>query len=48
MSHGDDVHDVGTDAVDDKERKSPDRQLPRGGTTACAAVRELLDNLEGL
>jgi hypothetical protein len=30
MSHGDDVHVVGTDSIDDKEREAPDRQLPRG------------------
>lgn len=48
MSHGDDVHVIWTDSINDEKRKSSDRELPRRRTTMCAALRELLDQVEGL
>ena len=46
MRHGDDVHVIRTDSINDEKRKSSDRELPCGCTPPRAALRELLDQLE--
>lgn len=48
MSHGDDVHVMRADSIDDEKRKSSDWELPCSCASAFAALREALDQIEGL
>jgi hypothetical protein len=48
VRHGDDVHIVRADAIDDDKGESSNCQLPRRRTTAYAALRELRDRVEDL
>ena len=48
MRHGDDVHVMRADSIDDEKRKSSNRELPCCCAPTFAALREVLDHIEDL